>query len=118
MKYCILAISVATVAAATTILSEDAVGGNPAYVCSFCILALGLVEESAFQLHLLPYLESKCTSDACKTALEHLVLGIESKAVPEEICRGVGLCTDECVAFPEWPVNPLPPKVRLILYNI
>ena len=111
MKFCTLACSIATVAVAAGALSEEAVGANPAYVCSFCILALGLVEESAFQLHLLPYLESKCTSDACKTALEHLVLSIEGKAVPEVTCRDVGMCTDECVAFTEWPVNPLPPKV-------
>lgn len=30
--------------------------------------------------------------------------------VPEDICREVQLCTDECVAFDTWPVNPLPPK--------
>jgi hypothetical protein len=88
---------------------------NPAYVCSFCQLALGLVEESAFQLHLLPYLESKCTSDACKSALDHLVLSIEGKASPEETCRDVEMCTDECVAFTVWPVNPIPAKVCYII---
>lgn len=91
-------------------IASLSVASNEAYVCSFCILALGLVEESAFQLHLLPYLQAKCTSDGCQKALEHLVLSIEGKVVPEESCRSVGLCNDECVAFTEWPVNPLPPK--------
>lgn len=100
----------ALTAAAAFAASSDALDANPAYVCSFCVLALGLVEESAFQLHLLPYLQSKCTSDDCQRALDHLVLSIEGRAVPEDICRSVGMCNDGCVAFTEWPVNPLPPK--------
>jgi hypothetical protein len=84
--------------------------GNPAYVCSFCILALGLVEESLFQVHIERYLQQKCTDDACKKAIEKLILSIEAKAVPETICRDMTLCQDECTVFSTWPVNPLPAK--------
>ena len=91
------------------VLGDD-VGANPAYVCSFCILALGLVEESFFQVHLQRYLEEKCTNDACKRAVDTLILSIEAKGVPEDICREINLCQDECVVFSTWPVNPIPPK--------
>ena len=57
---------------------------NPAYVCSFCVLAIGLMEESAFQLHLLPYLQSQCASEPCKDSVERMVLSIEGKNAPEE----------------------------------
>jgi hypothetical protein len=86
------------------------VGANPAYVCSFCIIALGLVEESVYQLHLQEYLQSKCTSDACKATIQRIILAAEEKRIPEETCREVQLCTDQCVAFDTWPVNPLPAK--------
>src|SRR5688572_29061286 len=62
--------------ALATVLAVADVGTNPAYVCSFCILGLGLVEESAFQIHMIPYLQSKCTTDSCKTAVEQFVLRI------------------------------------------
>lgn len=107
-----VAVSLAVVAASLSADAATGVGSNPAYVCSFCQLVLGLVEESAFQLHLLPHLEEKCSSDGCKRALDHLVLRIEGKNTPDETCRAVEMCTDECVAFTSWPVNPLPPKVE------
>mmetsp|Transcript_16826 Transcript_16826/g.25299 ORF Transcript_16826/g.25299 Transcript_16826/m.25299 type:complete len:572 (+) Transcript_16826:25-1740(+) len=95
---------------ATTISGSEDVGANPAYVCSFCVIALGLIEESAFQLHLQENLQSKCEGEPCKRAVEKLVLSLEAKAVPEELCRDMSLCTDECSLFSTWPVNPLPPK--------
>ena len=88
----------------------DNLEGNAAYVCSFCVLALGLVEESFFQVHLERYLQEKCSDAACKKAVEKLILSIEAKGVPENICRELTLCQDECTVFSQWPVNPLPAK--------
>lgn len=32
------------------------------------------------------------------------------KARPEDLCREMTLCTEDCPVFDEWPVNPLPPQ--------
>jgi acyloxyacyl hydrolase len=83
---------------------------NTAYVCSFCLIALGLVEQSAFQIHLENALVAKCNgSELCQKAVKHLILSIEAKAVPEELCAEMSLCTDQCTLFDQWPVNLLPP---------
>lgn len=91
-------------------VSADNLSTNPAYVCSFCLAMLGLVEESVFQVHLQTFLQAKCTTNACRHAVETIVLKAEAGLVPEEICRSTELCTDTCTLFPTWPVNPIPPK--------
>jgi len=89
------------------IVTEEA---NPAYVCSFCILALGLIEQVGFQVKLESYLQDQCTNEMCRGAVHNFILKMESNLVPEEICRGVGMCQDECFAYESWPVDPLPPQ--------
>lgn len=99
----------AVLVAILSFLSFANADANPAYVCSFCVIAFGLVEQSAFQVHLLPYLEEKCGENrACKSAVDILVLKAESGLVPEEICRSAELCTDTCTVYSKWPVIPLP----------
>lgn len=84
---------------------------NTAYVCSFCLIALGLVEQSAFQIHLENALVEKCGgSSLCQRAVKQLILSIEGKAVPETLCAEMNLCTDSCTLFDQWPVDPLPAK--------
>jgi len=84
---------------------------DPRYVCSFCLIGLGLVEQSAFQVHLERGLQAKCNGHKlCEKAVEHLVLSLEAKGKPEDICKEIGMCTQDCPLFSEWPVNPLPPK--------
>mgnify|MGYP003386894591 CR=1 FL=1 len=84
---------------------------NPAYVCSICVIGLGLVEQAAFQVHLERNLQEKCDGNKlCEHAVEDLVFSLESQAKPEDICNEIQACTIECNAYDEWPVNPLPPK--------
>jgi hypothetical protein len=84
---------------------------DPRYVCSFCLITLGLVEQAAFQVHLERALIDKCgTSKACQLAVKDLISTVEKKAVPEDICKEISLCTDDCKLFSSWPVDPLPPK--------
>jgi hypothetical protein len=109
MRSQILSIFV-TLAVVLVAIRADEVSTNPAYVCSFCLVLFGLVEESVYQVHLQTYLQAKCTTDACRSAVEHILLQSEAKHVPEEICRNVQMCTDTCTLFPVWPVNPIPDK--------
>lgn len=88
--------------------AEELGDPNPAYVCSACVLLLGLVEQTAFQIKLERALQAQCTTEDCDVAVHELVVALEAKAVPEEICRQMALCNDNCVAFVEWPVDPLP----------
>jgi hypothetical protein len=85
---------------------------DPAYVCSFCDIVLGLVEQAAFQVHLETALAAKCgDSLICQRAVKELVLSIEGQAVPESLCLEIGMCgAENCKLFSEWPVNPLPPQ--------
>jgi hypothetical protein len=84
---------------------------NAAYVCSFCLIALGLVEQSAFQVHLESALVEKCGDHKlCQRMAKELVLSVEAKAVPEDLCKEMTLCTEDCKLFSQWPVNPLPPQ--------
>lgn len=91
-------------------IRAEEVSSNPAYVCSFCLVLFGLVEESIYQVHLQTYLQAKCTTDTCRSAVEHIILQAEAGHVPEDICRNVQMCTDTCTLFPTWPVNPIPAK--------
>lgn len=50
---------------------------NEAYVCSFCLIALGLVEEAAMQVHLEKSLKEKCDGQGCELAVQHLILSLE-----------------------------------------
>lgn len=68
---------------------------NPAYVCSFCSIGLGLVEQEAFQIRLESFLNSKCPSSeatACATVVHRFVQQLESKVPPDDICLKSGLC--------------------------
>jgi len=109
MRNQILSLFVALTVVFVATQSQE-VSTNPAYVCSFCLVLFGLVEESIYQVHLQTLLQSKCASDACRKAVEHVILQAEAGRVPEDICRNVQLCTDTCVLFPVWPVNPIPDK--------
>jgi hypothetical protein len=84
---------------------------DPRYVCSFCLIALGVVQEAFFQVHLERALASKCPLDSliCQRAVKELILSIEAKAVPEDICKEISLCTQDCKLWSQWPVDPLPP---------
>ncbi len=82
---------------------------DPAYVCSFCLIILGLVEESVLQVNLERSLEAKCgDSKICQRAVKELILSLEKKAVPEDICKEINMCTGDCKLFSQWPVDPLP----------
>ena len=102
-----LLVSLAVVLVATGVSGSD-VSTNPAYVCSFCLAVFGLVQEVAYQVNLQTMLQAKCTTDACRAAVEDVILRSEAKHVPEDICRTNGMCTDTCSLWVEWPVNPLP----------
>jgi len=101
---------------ATSVLVAAAVAGvaeaaNPAYACSFCVMALGLVEEAFFQVNLERDLQAKCDGNKiCELAVEDLVFSIEEGGKPEQICAEITLCTQDCPYFDAWPANPLPPK--------
>jgi hypothetical protein len=101
---------VVVIAFSSTQALDAAVSSNPAYVCSFCLVLFGLVEESIYQVHLETFLQSKCKSDVCRTAVQNVILQAEAGWVPEQICRNIQLCTDTCDLFVEWPVNPIPAK--------
>lgn len=105
-----LIVSVAGIFALLSSVSASTnVGGyNEAYVCSFCVIISGLVEQAAVQLNLQPYLESKCDSTACQLAVKVFINKLLSKAVPEELCAEVGLCTQGCTLFSEWPLKHVP----------
>jgi hypothetical protein len=82
---------------------------NEAYVCSFCVIISGLVEQASVQLNLEPYLIGKCgESDACKFAVKVFVNRLLSKAVPETLCTEVGACTSGCKLYSEWPLKHVP----------
>jgi hypothetical protein len=94
-----------------TIFASVNAEADPRYVCSFCLIALGLVEQSAFQVHLESALVEKCGDHKlCQRMVKELVLSVEGKAVPEDLCKEMTLCTEDCKLFAEWPVNPLPPQ--------
>jgi len=82
------------------------------YVCSFCLIALGLVEESALQIHLENALISQCNDSnnnlLCQRAVKELILSLSAKMIPEELCAEMSVCTQECTFWSSWPVNPLP----------
>jgi acyloxyacyl hydrolase len=83
---------------------------SPAYVCSFCAMVLGLVEESVFQVHLESYLLPKCEEHkGCEFAVKELTKGLEGKMNPDDICHGMGVCPSQCTLYnvSGWPV-PLP----------
>lgn len=99
--------------ALTSILSAFQVSAdvNAAYLCSFCLVALGLVEQSAFQIHLENALIAKCgDSKLCQRAVKELTLSLTANVVPEDLCSEMKMCTQNCPLFDQWPVNPLPPK--------
>ena len=104
---------------------------NQAYVCSTCTLVLGIVEEASLQAQLEPYLKGKCDEkfdkkiekDACEKEVETLVSSVESKASPDDVCKGLDLCyLQECTLYTTWPVTlpaaqPEWPTQRRRLYN-
>lgn len=80
---------------------------NTAYVCSFCAMVLGIVEESVSQIHMESYLLPKCEGHmGCELAIKELTKAIETKANPDDICHGMGVCPQECLLFnvSGWPV--------------
>ncbi len=84
---------------------------NAAYVCSVCVLGLGLVEQTSLQIDLISSLKTKCEGNKfCEVAAQDLVLGLEAKLRPEDLCSDIGLCTKDCPVFDAWPVTPLPPQ--------
>lgn len=87
---------------------------NPAYVCSFCAIALGLVEQAAFQIRLSDYLTAKCgDSDPCKFAVQKLIHLVEKQLPPDDICLQTGLCSNpECRVYSVWPPKELPPQPK------
>ena len=75
----------------TTIIASP----NPAYVQSFCAIALGLVEEAAFQIRLSDYLKSaSCTSNVCTKTVDRFILTLESKIPPDDVCLQIGLSSN------------------------
>jgi len=107
MKFVKLLVVLGVVA---SVMQSASAGLDPAYVCSFCAMALGLVEQSVFQIHLENYLTPKCEgSKVCEIAVKELTKGLESQMNPDDICHGMGVCPQECTLYNEsgWPV-PLP----------
>ena len=77
LTICLLVLTAAVVDAA-----------NPAYVCSFCVIGLGLVEQAAFQVHLERGLQEKCNGNkACELAVQQLVLSIEGKFTQKTVFK-------------------------------
>lgn len=104
-KFILLIVAVATV------LSSVRAEPDPAYVCSACLIVLGLVEQAAFQVHLESALAEKCgDSKICQSMVKELIKTVELKAVPEDVCKEISACTDDCKLFSQWPVDPLPPQ--------
>ncbi len=93
-----------------SVAASNSVGDyNSAYVCSFCVIISGLVEQAAVQLDLEPYLEAKCEgSTACKLAVKTFINKLLTKAAPDTICAEVGLCTQGCKLYSEWPLKHVP----------
>ncbi|KAJ1386641.1 hypothetical protein B484DRAFT_410142 [Ochromonadaceae sp. CCMP2298] len=117
MKQVLLLLALGVARALTSTEASVVVGGaNPAYVCSFCLVLFGLVEQAAYQVHLQSYLNEKCgAAEGCRKAVEYVVLQAEAGKVPEEICRQSSLCADSCSwgdgapeLYASWPVNPIP----------
>jgi len=96
---------------------------NPAYVCSFCAITLGLVEQVAFQIKLEDYLTTKCNSVAiCEYAVKKFINKLEDKVSPDVLCKEMSLCPEQCTLYTEWPVSlppePIPWNVeRKLTYN-
>lgn len=83
---------------------------NPSYVCSFCAMTLGLVEQAAFQIQLQEYLTAKCNSvTICEYAVKKFIFQLETKVAPDAMCKDIGLCPDQCTLYTQWPVT-LPPQ--------
>lgn len=99
------------VIAFATILSAVNAEPDPRYVCSACLIVLGLVEQAAFQVHLETALAAKCgESKTCQRMVKELIFSVEAKAVPEDLCAEMSACTEGCTLFSQWPVDPLPPQ--------
>jgi hypothetical protein len=78
---------------ALTLLELVVSDPNPAYVCSFCAITLGLVEQAAFQVKLQDFLLPKCNGgSACEFAVKKLIASLEAKVAPDSICKSLSLC--------------------------
>ena len=92
-----------------TTISPVSAEFNSAYVCSFCAIVLGLVEQAALQIQLETYLKSKCDdSKPCLKSVERFIESVVSKLPPDEICKNLQLCPDQCTLYTQWPITPPP----------
>jgi len=116
-------------ALAVVALASTAKGDfDPRYVCSACLIVLGLGEQINVQLKLADSLKAKCDEAEdgskasialCKKGVDEMIDKTLSKAVPEEVCKSVDMCEEKCEGdqdpapvslFVEWPISELPPQ--------
>jgi hypothetical protein len=96
---------------ALLLLFEVEGSADPRYVCSFCTIVLGLVEEAGLQVRLEPKLTEKCNGNKlCEKSVSVLISKLEKKAVPETTCgpTQLNMCQapfDQCVLYNKWPVS-------------
>ncbi|GMH55527.1 hypothetical protein TrRE_jg10234 [Triparma retinervis] len=89
-------------------------GNTNPEICSACVIVVGLVQQAELSVRFENILKSRCpdgrvAQPACFAGIDELVLALEAKAVPEDICLSAGLCTNpECKLFKTWPVKDLP----------
>jgi len=92
---------------------------DPRMVCAACVIVLGLTEQIDLQLELSSSLKSKCDGvKKCEEGIDDMILKLEAKAAPDDVCKSITLCEDKCEndnpnipqLYVEWPVNPLPPQ--------
>ena len=74
------------------LLGHAAAGLSPAYVCSACAFALGLIEQAALQVRLEGYLKAQCDgSKVCEASVHQLILATVAQVNPDDICSPEGL---------------------------
>ena len=85
---------VVALCAASYLLVSVTAEPNPAYVCSFCAIALGLFEQAALQIRLETFLASKCDSnEICTKAVHRLMMMLAAQVPPDDICAQIGMCS-------------------------
>ena len=104
---------------------------DPRYVCTACVIVLGLTEQIKLQVNLASELKAKCEQvsdsalilDLCNSGVDEIIYALEADQRPEDICKSAGLCEDNCddynsgknpkpvELYDEWPVTlPVQPK--------
>lgn len=95
-----------TILVILSLICLAAASPDPAYVCSACVIVLGLVEQAAIQIHLKTFLVEKCNEEkACLLGVDVLLKKLLEKLPPDDICKSLAVCPDQCTLYTEWPVK-------------